>query len=140
MRTTGEPAFDSHFFVPLYVEQSPDLYITQLAILKAGGAFCPIALDAPEERLRFILQDVNADILLTTSRLKPRLPTLDKVRVMCVDGDIDVTSPQDSSARIDPSQPAYIMYVDTHRGQFEHMLISSDYIGTQVAAPASRKV
>jgi non-ribosomal peptide synthetase component F len=37
-----------HFIVPVFIGQCPELYITQLAILKAGGAFCPVTLDAPE--------------------------------------------------------------------------------------------
>src|SRR5687768_3544127 len=44
--------------VPVLLRQAPDLYITLLAILKSGAAFCPLNLDAPPERVKFIVGDV----------------------------------------------------------------------------------
>ncbi|KAM0279736.1 hypothetical protein ACHAQH_004427 [Verticillium albo-atrum] len=45
-----------------------------LAILKAGGAFCPLNLDAPPERIKFILKDVNARVVLSTPDLASKIP------------------------------------------------------------------
>jgi len=108
---TSAPSENGRFIVPLYIPQSPELYISQLAILKAGGAFCPIALDAPEERLRFILQDVKAKVLLTVSNMRPKLPQLDDIVVI----DSDEATLEDDreavSAPIAPHQAAYIMWV-----------------------------
>jgi amino acid adenylation domain-containing protein len=56
--------------VPILLPQSPSLYISQLAILHSGGAFCPINLDAPQERIKFVVGDVSADLLITTSEFK----------------------------------------------------------------------
>ncbi|KAE9371370.1 hypothetical protein N431DRAFT_410011 [Stipitochalara longipes BDJ] len=56
--------------VPVLLPQSPSLYISQLAILDSGGAFCPINLDAPQERIKFVVGDVSADLLITTSEFK----------------------------------------------------------------------
>lgn len=58
--------------VPVLLPQSPELYIVLLAILKAGKAFCPLNLDIPDERLKFILSDVSADILMTTTGFSSR--------------------------------------------------------------------
>ena len=111
IRSASTIANNERFIVPLYIEQCPDLYVAQLAILKAGGAFCPIALDAPEDRIRFILQDIEASILLTTSQLSKRLPVLDSVNVTCVDDDMSGAGHDNPSFPIDPSQAAYIMCV-----------------------------
>lgn len=54
--------------IPVLVPQSPELYISWIAILKAGAAFCPVAIDSPDERISFILQDVDARLVLTTAR------------------------------------------------------------------------
>ncbi|OAA59688.1 non-ribosomal peptide synthetase [Niveomyces insectorum RCEF 264] len=62
------------FVVPVLLPQAPELYVALLAILKAGGAFCPIQLDAPPDRVRFILGDVAASVVLTTGDVAARFP------------------------------------------------------------------
>lgn len=52
--------------IPLLVPQSPALYIAQLAALQVGAAFCPINLDAPTERIKFIAADVKAKLIIST--------------------------------------------------------------------------
>ena len=52
--------------IPLLVPQSPALYIAQLAALQVGAAFCPINLDAPKERIKFIAGDVKAKLIIST--------------------------------------------------------------------------
>ena len=105
-----EASANARFIVPLYIPQSPELCVAQLAVLKAGGAFCPIVLDVPEDRLRFILRDVDASILLTTSAVSHQLPSLDQVEVLPVDDIVsdDISHPID--VQLDPSDAAYIMY------------------------------
>ncbi len=56
------------------IPQGPALYISLLAILKAGGAFCPLNLDAPPERISFILGDVAATVVLSTPELGRQHP------------------------------------------------------------------
>ncbi|KUI69306.1 Hydroxamate-type ferrichrome siderophore peptide synthetase [Cytospora mali] len=76
--------------VPLLLPQCPELYISQLAILKAGGAFCPLNLDAPPERVKFILRDVSATVIITTTTLRSKIDDLEShVRVIVVDQDDD---------------------------------------------------
>ncbi|KFY82594.1 hypothetical protein V500_10441, partial [Pseudogymnoascus sp. VKM F-4518 (FW-2643)] len=52
--------------IPLLLPQSPALYIAQLAALQVGAAFCPINLDAPTERIKFIARDVQAKLIIST--------------------------------------------------------------------------
>jgi amino acid adenylation domain-containing protein len=56
---------DASAIVPVLLPQCPELYVVLLAILKAGKAFCPIGLDTPTERLKFILDDISANLLIT---------------------------------------------------------------------------
>jgi len=62
------------FVVPVLAPQGINLYVALLSILKAGGAFCPLNLDAPAERVKFILKDVSAKVVLCTSELASRIP------------------------------------------------------------------
>lgn len=71
--------------VPVFIPQCPSLYISLLAILKSGAAFCPLNLDVPEERLNFILKDTAASVILTTTKLRTKLAALQNLPVICVD-------------------------------------------------------
>ena len=47
-------------------KRSPEVLISMLAVLKAGGCYIPIATDYPNERIEYMLQDSDASILLTS--------------------------------------------------------------------------
>jgi len=104
--------------VPLLLPQSPELYITILAILKAGKAFCPLNLDAPEERIKFILKDVSANILITTSSLRDTLPPLEDVQVLVVDEELPkcTKTPEVEDARPCTEDVAYVLYTSGSTG------------------------
>ena len=53
--------------VGICLERSFDYIIAVLAASKAGGAFLPLDPDWPEERLRFVLDDARAPVLVTPS-------------------------------------------------------------------------
>ncbi|KAK2764280.1 NRPS [Arachnomyces sp. PD_36] len=55
---------NSQTIIPVYMSTSPELYISYLGILKAGFAFCPIPLDAPDQRVLEILEDIDSPVIL----------------------------------------------------------------------------
>ncbi|KAF4993883.1 hypothetical protein FDECE_13287 [Fusarium decemcellulare] len=50
--------------VPIYMSTSLELYISYLAVLKAGFAFSPLPMEAPLERIRELLQDIMSPVVL----------------------------------------------------------------------------
>ena len=60
--------------IGIYFERSAEMLISLLAVLKLGGVYVPLDPINPEERLKVILEDVNARFLLTHQALKDRLP------------------------------------------------------------------
>ncbi|HEX6289565.1 MAG TPA: amino acid adenylation domain-containing protein [Herpetosiphonaceae bacterium] len=61
--------------VALALDRSLDLAVAVLAVLKAGGAYLPLDPAYPQERLRFMLADANAPVLLTHTALVDQLPS-----------------------------------------------------------------
>ncbi|WP_444902111.1 amino acid adenylation domain-containing protein [Microbulbifer sp. SSSA007] len=62
--------------VALYFEQSLEMVIGILAVLKAGAAYLPLACDAPQKRLKFQLEDSNSALVLSQSFKLDKLRSL----------------------------------------------------------------
>ena len=56
---------ESEQIVAIFLDRSLTMMIAMLAVLKAGGAYLPIDLKYPSERIRYMLQDSDALLLLT---------------------------------------------------------------------------
>ncbi|SPQ23502.1 f6d849f0-5d2a-406a-9775-7b47ea01da8c [Thermothielavioides terrestris] len=115
------------FVVPVLVPQGPGLYIALLAILKAGGAFCPMNLDVPLERAKFILDDVSAKVVITTSEFAARLPA-DGRSLLIIDSE-PLEEPPATAAKLREPKPtdlAYVMYTSGSTGTPKGVGISHD--------------
>ena len=71
--------------VGVCMERTPALIAALLAVSKAGGAFVPLDPEYPADRLRFMLEDSAAAVLLTESAQVERLAGVDAA-VLIVDG------------------------------------------------------
>ena len=60
--------------VGVALERTPELLVALLAVLKAGGAYVPLDPEFPTERLRLMLEDSQAALLLTQTTLLAELP------------------------------------------------------------------
>lgn len=134
MDAVGNRSDPGTFVVPLLIPQCPRLYIAILAVLKAGGAFCPLHLDAPPERIQFIVDDVGATVLLATPGLVDKLPSGgDNVTVLPLPDAMDFADSsyfdvQDTfiAPVISPDQLAYVMYTSGSTGTPKGVGISHD--------------
>ena len=70
--------------VGICMERSAAMLVGILGIVKAGGAYMPLDLAYPKERLAFMLEDAQARVLLTEERLLDRLPE-HEAEVVCLD-------------------------------------------------------
>ena len=67
--------------VGICVERSLEMIVGLLGILKAGGAYLPLDPAYPAERLRLMLDDSDAPILIAQKRIADRLPDVSIFRV-----------------------------------------------------------
>jgi amino acid adenylation domain-containing protein len=107
--------------VGVLVERSPELLVALLAVLKAGGAYVPLDPAFPAERLRYMVQDAQLHLMLTTGRTEPALgvTTVPAIRVDQPTADSgpmpDPSTPVPGSAR--PEDIAYVIYTSGSTGR-----------------------
>jgi amino acid adenylation domain-containing protein len=70
--------------VGICVEPSHEMIIGVLGILKAGGTYVPLDPISPPERLRYMLENAGAAVLLTHERLRSQLPAVG-IPTICLD-------------------------------------------------------
>lgn len=106
------------------IPQCPELYVAYLAVLYAGHGFCPITPDTPVQRVRFILQDVNAALVLCLpqdyKRLNQELKDFRCLTVCLADltqADRQSTPDVLRSPSRHPSDVAYVMYTSGSTGK-----------------------
>ena len=109
--------------VGVLLGRSSELVVSLLAVLKAGGAYVPLDPAYPRERLRFMLEDSGARVLLTEESLKRHLAE-HAGRIVCVDapreeaaGEGSVESDANPSAGVTPRNLAYVIYTSGSTGK-----------------------
>lgn len=113
-----ELGVQANTLVGLCVVRSLDMIVGLLGILKAGGAYLPLDPDYPPERLHFMLQDSQVQVLLTQRPLLEHLPTC-QATILCLDD----TTPWQNQPRDNPQRRsgsndlAYVIYTSGSTGK-----------------------
>nr|WP_280922048.1 non-ribosomal peptide synthetase [Paenibacillus sp. PvR133] len=118
--------------VGILAERSVDLLVAVLAVWKAGGAYVPLDPDYPAERVRFMLEDSGAKVLLTQTPLRERAGAwlgeeeLALAAVLYLD---DETSYSEEGTNADsfhearPEDLAYVIYTSGTTGKPKGVMI-----------------
>jgi amino acid adenylation domain-containing protein len=95
--------------VAIALERSVEMIVAVLAVLKAGAAYLPLEVSHPAARLRFMLTDARAALILTASRHRDRLPAT--TRLLCLDELTDVDGDRVATAPHAPVWPESLLCV-----------------------------
>ena len=109
----------SETLVALVLDRSPDLLIAALAAWKAGAAYLPVDPSSPPERIRFILQDAHAAILIRsglTSQLEFSQEAGQQVDISDRYSLLRAYSSDPLPSLSHPSQLAYVIYTSGSTG------------------------
>lgn len=112
--------------VAISLVRSPEMLIAFLGVLKAGAAYVPIDPDYPAARRQYILQDANAQIVITQASLAAEFTrdTADRkhsqrITVIQLDSDASVLAQQpihNLDISVTPQQLAYVIYTSGSTG------------------------
>ncbi|MCY9324261.1 AMP-binding protein, partial [Bacillus haynesii] len=116
----NENGIGSGQVVGLMTERSLDMLVGILGILKAGGAYLPIDPDYPAERIRFMLDDSGAKLLLIQSGQQWD-ETID-LPVLYID-EAEKGAAERRHQPISAEQPAYVIYTSGTTGKPKGVVI-----------------
>jgi amino acid adenylation domain-containing protein len=132
--------------VGLCTERSLEMVVGMLGTLKAGGAYVPLEPIYPEERLKYMVEDTGAPVLLTQHQFAELLPSQD-AEVICLDADWKSISTQDDrnlSIEIEAAVLAYVIYTSGSTGDpkgvmIEHGALANHMLWMQRALPLTEQ-
>lgn len=116
--------------VGLFAEPSVELVSGVWGILLSGGAYLPLSPEYPDDRLRYMLTDSGADVVVAQKHLVARLSALVPrcTRILAVE---DLAGPPAApELPVQPDSLAYVIYTSGSTGrpkgvQIEHRSIAS---------------
>ena len=124
--------------------RSTELIVALLAVFKAGGAYVPLNPGYPDERLLFMVQDSDIQVLLAGGQpearltaLARKLPAESAAQLIWLNGDVE-PAPRESipnpSTQVNPDHLAYVIYTSGSTGTPKGVLVTHRSLGNVVEA------
>ena len=102
--------------VGIMVNRSFELIISILAVLKSGGTYIPIDPDYPQDRIQYMLDNSNAKLLLTFSKLENKVNFKNKIFVELDNSKIYSLSSKTLKNINNPEDSSYVIYTSGSTG------------------------
>ncbi|MEX6687940.1 amino acid adenylation domain-containing protein [Danxiaibacter flavus] len=112
--------------VPVCIERGLAMITGILGILKAGGAYVPIDPEYPQERIKYMLQDTAAEIIVCNEECREKLQSATTVDTIAIDREWSLISQyplQDPITDLTASNLAYVMYTSGSTGKPKGVMI-----------------
>ena len=107
--------------VGVSAKRSAELIIALLAVLKAGAAYIPLDPDYPQQRLEYLLNDADVQLLLTQDALMSKF---NHSNMVCLEQDFSDYPNTTPNTEITLLNTAYMIYTSGSTGHPKGVLIS----------------
>lgn len=102
-------------FVPVCLEKSVNLVIALVAILKTGAAYVTLDPEIPHERNKFIVEDVQADVVIVDRKTAGRFSN--EISMENLIGDPRSVHEMNLDRYCEPDDPVYVIYTSGSTGK-----------------------
>ncbi len=118
--------------IAIFIDHTIEAIVALLGVLKSGGAYVPIDPGYPTERIRFMLADTSAPIVISNSRLLDRLPgsvrASQGTQLILLDGQDAANGAAEnqlgSAPSLQPDNLAYVIYTSGSTGVPKGVMVS----------------
>ncbi|MBP5100530.1 non-ribosomal peptide synthetase, partial [Pseudomonas protegens] len=126
--------------VAIAMPRCAEIMVAFLAVLKAGGVYVPLDIEYPQDRLRYMMQDSGAWLLLTQSHLLDRLPIPDGLPTLSVERAADFAGYPASAPQVDLAEEnlAYVIYTSGSTGLPKGVAVSHGPLAMHSLATGER--
>ncbi|MEU9305140.1 amino acid adenylation domain-containing protein, partial [Streptomyces sp. NPDC048269] len=115
--------------VALVLPRSVDIVVSQLAVLKAGGAYLPVDPDYPADRIAYMLEDADPVVVIRDDSLERSLPE---------DADASKLTDTDRLAPVDVANAAYVIYTSGSTGRPKGVVVTHQGLAALAEAEMER--
>ncbi|MFB7941505.1 amino acid adenylation domain-containing protein, partial [Streptomyces sp. NPDC056049] len=117
-------------FVGIALPRGAELVVALLAVLRAGGAYLPLDLEYPAERLEFMVRDARPVCVLTTLAAAPDAPDVPGTETLVLDSPDALSALADLADEPaaplpapDGAHPAYVIHTSGSTGRPKGVVI-----------------
>lgn len=128
-------------YVPLCFEKSTWAVVAMLAVLEAGGAFVPLEPSHPESRIKYIVGNVGASLVLCSTKYVEKFADVSDVETFVVDEGFPrrpqpVISSGNAIMKPTPTNAAYLIFTSGTTGLPKGTIISHHAFATGATSHA----
>jgi amino acid adenylation domain-containing protein len=109
--------------VGVLLDRTPTMVAAWLGILKAGAAYLPLDVSYPPARLRFMLADSGAELVVSDPGTVATAQPGSGVRTLLIDGDRPADAPPVGAGEVTPADLAYVIYTSGSTGTPKGVMI-----------------
>lgn len=103
--------------IPICMERCVELYVTILAILKSGGAWCPIDVQSPLNRQLELIQRTNSKVVIVTPSTSTLLGEVSGLRKLVASTETCTETPSlPATRKASPDDLAYLIWTSGTTG------------------------
>lgn len=132
----AEQGVAAESIVGLFLERSPELVASILALFKLGAAYLPLDPEYPEERLRHMIEDSGCGLILVRESQAGRLPAT-AARTLSIEVS-QSAAPLARRIPVLPEAAAYVIYTSGSTGLPKGTIVSHRELALHALGAASR--
>jgi natural product biosynthesis luciferase-like monooxygenase protein/amino acid adenylation domain-containing protein len=110
--------------IPIFMTRSIEMIVGLFGIMRCGGAFVPIDPNYPEDRVKYMLENAHANIIISNSEVHRHLPDSHLYKVVDLDNEVSTFEVNhESLEEIEDHNLAYLIYTSGSTGDPKGVMV-----------------